>query len=280
VQTDVFAVDQVHSLSELPGQKIAVVGVGGGSDGIQAAQIGMLMQKTGKELVCAVSIRSQKKNVENYHKQLANNVYHIHGKTQADGRFHEPLLADEINMLLVMDDDQLKDRVMESIAAFGQVDTVFLVDTGGDALYSKQDAVGADTTPDQDLKVLSEFSSGYPDTQFYTMIIAPGIDSPPQGPERLRQGKAVCYALSKEETTQVLSNYQRWKLDGSTDELIGKTPLAWQAALRDEFGENILPIPKANVESKINPWNPLVYVQPSMANIFVMKLEDHLKLIS
>jgi len=66
---------------------------------------------------------------------------------------------------------------------------------------------------------------------------------------------------------------------GETPALIGKTPLAGQAALRGERGMIRLPIPDRYVNDPKNPWNPVVNITDEMAGAYVMDLNKHLEAI-
>jgi hypothetical protein len=65
-------------------------------------------------------------------------------------------------------------------------------------------------------------------------------------------------------------------LDGSNDQRNGKTPFAWQAALRGETGEIRLPLADHLVNHPTNPWNPWVTIGSDTAGIYVMNMEQHL----
>jgi len=68
-------------------------------------------------------------------------------------------------------------------------------------------------------------------------------------------------------------------MDGSNDARYGKTPLAWQLALRDETGIQSLDIPSQVVLDNQNPWNPFVNINAATRGIFFMPLADHLRAI-
>lgn len=57
---DVSGFPAMRGLGEIPGKRVAVIGVGGGSDGIQAAQLAELVKKQGKSVPIVISVRTVK----------------------------------------------------------------------------------------------------------------------------------------------------------------------------------------------------------------------------
>jgi hypothetical protein len=287
----------LNSLSEIPGHRVAVIGIGGGSDGIQAAQLGLLLKNAGKELVYVASVRTEKtasqgvsgrdgedRTVSQHGGEVVNGTYRILPQTTGSGRFLENLPSDEVPMFLVM--DRQNGTLVGQLNSLNQqlrgVDTIITVDTGGDALYpikASSQLNSAKSTPDQDLRVLSAIGE-VPVQNKISTIVAAGIDSPNNASAILGSAGARYFQLSQTQSTQVLQNYTKWDMTGANDARFGKTPLTWQRALTGQLGLQVLPIPSRVVVDGRNPWNPFVHVDQSMAGIFFMNVADHLAAIS
>lgn len=275
-----------YALQEVPlladAQRIAIVAVGGGSDCVQAAAMAQLLETGGK--TCRGIVSVGRRSME-HAGAVCDGVYHITSETTGagtSGRFLEPLIADIYPTYVVQDDtraETLESRVRAAVKEMGPIDLVIALDTGGDALYP----AGAEnddgkTTPDQDLRVLEAL--GALTETVITCEIACGVDSPPNASEVLAAAEARYCELSETEAQAVLELYKRLRLDGSDENRFGKTPYAWQSALKDEFGMQCLPLPLAKVLDDTNPWNPFVFIQPSMRGMFFMPLEKHISQIS
>lgn len=281
---------KMNTLADLPGKRIGLIGIGGGSDVVQAAQLGQLIKRQGKEVPFVISIRSAKptsqgvtntiaasRTVENPEETVTDGVYRIGVNTRGSGRFLENIPADRIPVYLVVDheDGTLSHRIQAAVRHAGGASTIVAVDTGGDALYRNQVTEGAKATPDQDLRVLHTLAS-LPEANIMTAEIAAGIDSPSDAQQILLGAKARFYEPTVEEANSVLAAYRNWQMDGTDDQRFGKTSLAWQMALQGQTGLQTLPLPARVVTDPINPWNPFVHVDPSMRGIFFMNLRDHL----
>jgi hypothetical protein len=66
---------------------------------------------------------------------------------------------------------------------------------------------------------------------------------------------------------------------GSEEGRYGKTPLAWLASLRGEFGFQRLDLPRANVLSNTNPWRAFASITPAMAGIVLTTMSRHAAVI-
>jgi len=282
---------QMKSLGEIPGDRVGLIGIGGGSDGIQAAQMAAMLKGSGKSVPFVISVRTEKTNslvkgntigaprtVENPAEVVGDGVFKIGPQTTGSGRFLENLPASDVPMYLVIDrgDGKLQANIQKAMRHAGGATTTVAVDTGGDALFGKN-GKGAEATPDQDRRVLQALA-GLKGTKILTAEIAVGVDAPDNVQQVLTSAKAKFYSPSTEETERVLQNYAAWKMDGSSDDRYGKTSLAWQAALRDKEGVQAVDLP-ARVVTGETPWSPFVPIQPSMKGIFVMDLPDHLNAI-
>lgn len=286
----------LDSFASLPGKTVAVLGIGGGSDGIQAAQMALMLKAAGKEVKFVGSVRTEKtasqsanghigeaRTVQNHGGELIDGVFKVLPNSSGSGRFLENLPADQVPMYLIVDHQNgtLTDRMQTLVNRLGGADLLIAVDTGGDALYPV--AANADepgrATPDQDLRVLQAFSK-LKNSTLFSAIVATGVDSPVDAETVLKNAGAKYYSLSKKETEQVLQNYRAWQMDGSSDNRYGKTAFAWQLALSGKLGLQTMPLPERVVVDKTNPWNPFIIIDDTMGGIFFMQLEGHIKVLS
>jgi hypothetical protein len=280
---------RLQSLTDIPGKRIAVIGIGGGSDGVQAAMLAGLLEGAGKKCPCVVSVRKKNttsqgaggsigeaRTVQNHGGKISEGVYRITPESTGSGRFLEHIPAGDSNVFLVIDkqDGRVHEQIEEVLRHVEGVDTIIAVDTGGDALYSVTDQDQAKTTPDQDLRILAALRQV--SVPVLTCEIACGVDSPVNAEKVLQAAGARYYEPSPSEVKQILWQYQRWEMDGTNPEFYGKTSLAWQAALQGKTGYTCLPLPEGVVLDANNPWDPFVYIATSMQGMFLMPLERHL----
>lgn len=287
--------EQMNSLVDLPGNSFAVVGIGGGSDGVQAAQLALMLRSAGKNVKFIGSVRTDKtgsqspsgeigenRTLHNHGGMIAQGVYHVLPSSSGSGRFLENLPADELRMYLILDRQNggLPSQFENLIDFVGGVDTLIAVDTGGDVLFpsngEKQNQ--GRSTPDQDLRVISSLRAIHV-TYKLSAIVAAGVDSPLNAQSILQQAGAQYYSLSDAQKASVIANYIRWQMDGTNENRFGKTPLAWQLALTNQLGMRVMPLPTKVVVDQKNPWNPFVFVDQSMSGVFFMHLDSHLNVI-
>lgn len=292
---DAAPFSRILSLAEIPGRRIVPIGIGGGSDVVQAAIIGRLLREAGKDVPAVVSIRTAKTGsqgvsgaigetrvVMDHGGEIAHGIFRITPQTTGTGRFLENIPADQFPVYLIIDDDDgsLADRIrflMDHLSDSSGIDRIVAVDTGGDALYSTSAEEGARATPDQDLRVLSALANiGTPVT---AMEVAVGVDSPDDAQSVLLRANAGFYLPSDRETDMIMSLYTLWGMTGDNEARYGKTPMAWQLALLGQRGFQSVALPTRVVVDGRNPWNPFVLISDSMRGLFVMKLPDHLRAI-
>jgi hypothetical protein len=272
----------------ISGEKIAFVGIGGGSDCIQAAILALLSGKP----ACVISIRAEKislqdttdasgenRTVLNHGGELAKGVFRIHTHSTGSGRFLESIPAARLPVYLVVDykDGTLGAQIAAALQDFG-ADSAVAVDTGGDSLYRTQVDDKAKATPDQDIASLTALCS-LTSYKLFSCVVAKGIDSPDYADAVLTQARAAVVYFSDAERQHILDIYTEFEMDGSHLERYGKTAFAWQAALRGERGTVRVPLPDSVVNCSINPWNPFVLITAEMAGCYLMGAQDHLDAI-
>ncbi|NUS74401.1 MAG: hypothetical protein HOQ05_13535 [Corynebacteriales bacterium] len=300
INKDVLAT--MRSLDEIPGERIVLVGAGGGSDGVQAAMVAQLLAHTGKDCSAVISVRGHltssqgpdgtsgvPRTVINPDGELASgHVHEISEQHRGSGRFLEHVPAGDQRMFLVIDDPavDLAQSLRVVIDQVGGADTVIVVDTGGDSLY--REAMSGSpiedqrvATPDQDLRTLraaSALADG--NRTLLSCIVAPGLDAPINAEETLVRANAEFLQLDFEQSALVRETYARWKMDGSDPARPAKTPLGWLAALEGKLGRHTLPIAPHLVDDMRNPWLPSVYLSNATAGLVFMKLNEHLQALA
>lgn len=280
------------ALADVPGKRVVTIGIGGGSDVIQAAMLARLLRGAGKDTPAIISVRTDKtgsqgasgnvgeqRTIENAD-LVAPGVYRVKAESTGSGRFLENIPTADAPVYLVIDaqDDTLSTRLRQAVKAAGGADTVVGVDTGGDALFSSgagQD--GARATPDQDLRVLGVLGSL--GVHAMSAEVATGVDTPNDAEAVLRRAGARYFGPSSTQSADILDAYRSWRMDGSDESRYGKTPLAWQAALGGGDGYTAVPLPTRIVVDGKNPWDPFVPLDASMRGVFFMDAKQHLAAI-
>jgi hypothetical protein len=266
---------KIENLSEIPGKRIIPIGIGGGSDCVQASLLADLLKNSDKDCPCVISIRTektgQKRIIANFKEEISKGVYLVTPDTIGSGRFLENIPANDIPVYLIVEQEGLNlvEQIQSVLEKVTDVDTVIAVDTGGDALYSTVGHNSSITTPDQDLRSLEAINK-LPKVKKISCEIAVGVDSPSDAEEILLNNKAKYYEPSPKEIDSILEKYKSWQMDGSSETSFGKTPLAWQKALQDQFGFQELDLPTRVVLDNKNPWKPYVHIQPSTKGMFFM----------
>ncbi len=281
---------RLESLGSLPGKKVALVGMGGGSDVVQAAQLGLLLKDAGKDTPFVISVRTDKtssqgaslvtgeeRSISPHGGEVVKGVYKVLAESKGSGRFVENLPASKIPTYLVIDkqDGRLLKQIQAVINLEGGVDTIVGIDTGGDVLYSPQGSQGlhkAKATPDQDQRVLEALSK-IQNAHLLLGVIATGVDAPLDAQEVLERAGAKYYALGEGEANKVRRQYMRWEMDGRSGEKFSKTALVWQMALEGRRGLQVLNLPEAVVTDSANPWNPFMRIEDAMAGIMFMPIK-------
>jgi hypothetical protein len=215
----------------------------------------------------------------------------VRDDTRAEGRDLETIPFSHHNQIfLVLDQGESTSEIPESdtaaldaqfravLAQAGRpIDTVLVVDTGGDVFGA--DAEGG-TTPDQDFRVqkaMTAMSSAY---NLVTAVVSPGVDAPDDAPEKAFQAGGMVYRPTPEEKAMLLDLLvKEYKMDGSDPSRFGKTTLALQARLRGTLGWTSLDLPAYVVDTWDNPWNSFVYIRECMSDIVLMPTTSLLPLI-
>ena len=271
-----------------------VIGMGGGSDCIQAAILAKILQQKGTVCNNVISVRTnkttsqdskgnmgQERTVMNPARIIDDDIYLISTETIGSGRFLENIPAKDMNVYLIIDreDGNLKTKLEKTLADMGDVKTLIGVDTGGDLLYPLNVSANQSiTTPDQDRRVL-ETINDIQGVEKRCCIVGIGIDSPDCADSILKNANASYYEPDEQIKQEILDTYTMWDMNGDNEKKFGKTPLAWQQALKGKIGVVCLNIPTRYVLDERNPWIPFVNIQPATKGIFFMDVQRCLEAI-
>ncbi|EHY58036.1 hypothetical protein HRR83_005104 [Exophiala dermatitidis] len=299
-----------------PGRNYAGIGGGGGSDVISASLLGHLLRRNGKEMNLLVSTRTWrtgsqgkegsrlgiKREVHQHGgpavldgKPVAG-TYRITPATYTEGRDLETVpIRHHEHVFLVLDQgeeketqdipqDERADLATQFRAVLSQcpdLDTVVVVDTGGDVFGGEKDGLAGFSTPDQDLRVqraVAGLQHTYPN--LVTTVFAPGVDAPADTPDKAKRAGGKVYRLAPEEQTLILDILAKdYGMDGSNPNRFGKTKLCLQAALKGQRGWTCLDLPAHVVDTWDNPWSCFTYIRECMSDVLFVPLLDLLPLI-
>ena len=274
--------------------KTAVIGMGGGSDCIQASILAKILQQNGTVCSNVISIRTNKttsqdskgnmgeeRTVYNPARVIDDDIYLISTETIGSGRFLENIPASDLNVYLIIDreDGNLKQKIEKTLDDIGEVETLIGVDTGGDLLYPLIETSNQSiSTPDQDRRVLETINS-IQGINKKCCIIGIGIDSPVCADIILQSANASYFEPDEEIKNDILDTYTVWDMNGNNDKRFGKTLLSWQQALNGKTGVVCLNIPTRYVLDKKNPWIPFVNIQSATKGMFFMDVQKCLNAI-
>jgi len=307
----------LSSLSDLlPGEQSAAheyagIGGGGGSDVISASLLGHLLRKSGKEMNLLVSTRTWRtgsqgragskmgvrREIHNHdgpallHGKIVPGTYRVGKETFSEGRDLETVpFSHHEDIFVVLDqgeeisdfpEDEKAELCLQYEAILGarsRLDTVVIVDTGGDVFGGNSPGF---TTPDQDVRAqraAARLSHLYPN--LVTAVLAPGVDAPVDAEEKAEKSGGRRYRPTREEQDLVLHLLvHEYQMDGSNPSRFGKTTLCLQAALRGERGWISLNLPSHVVNTWENPWSSFAFIRECMTDIILMPLTRLLPLI-
>ena len=265
-------------ISGIPGKRVAIVGMGGGSDIVQATQMARLLQQDGRECAGLVSVRGSIKSMVNYERQLTGGVYQTnHATSTPDGRYFEDLPAGlGYNTFAVLNNpvnpQHDLDAQLHTVLSELNADTIIGVDTGGDVLYRKErsELNGAVASPDQDQRVLAALCGvgAAHNKRVMAAIFGCGIDTPSYASEVVQQAKGWFVELSEEERAMMLAGYTQMGLPSRENHRFAKTLPAVVAAQQAKTGLFVSPIPLEHIYGK-ELWNPYSILRPETGDIIV-----------
>ncbi len=275
-----------QTLAEMPGKKVGVIGIGGGSDAVQAGIMGKLLtSQDPKKDAIIISIRSQytrsqdmagnmnlPRTVENYEEEIAPGVYIVTPTSTGSGRFVENVPAIDMRSVLIISEEGRLEEQLQSVVDKFKLDTVIALDTGGDALLPQADLSS------QDAWSLTAINN-LPRVKKLSCEVATGIDAPQNAESVLLHAQAKYFEPSRVITELILRTYREWEFDGSRKDRYGKTALAWQQALRGHIGMTEIPLPEHVIGDDNNPWTPYVDLRRATRGVFFMDLDKHIAAI-
>lgn len=288
-------VPQFEDGERFRGKRIVVVGEGGEFDGVQAAMVGKLLaHKYGAKIAGIVSVRNEDCRVTNAGRQIGASTYEITADTEAvgAGRFLEKIPLEGANpspmyLLNSTQHDRVRDD-MHTLVGELSADIVVGVGSAGSSLWRTKHPnfsahLPTDTTPDQDYTVMQSLAelAASDDVEMFSVIVAPGVDSPSYARAVMDKIGAAQIPLDIEDVDSIVSTYQRWRMDGSgsQDGRYGEIPLMWLASLQRRRGFQHLNLPRANVLSNTNPLRAFTVITPAMAGIVIADMSRHARAI-
>ncbi|KAL9109362.1 MAG: hypothetical protein Q9227_005992 [Pyrenula ochraceoflavens] len=148
--------------------------------------------------------------------------------------------------------------------------SIISIDTGGDVLHPSP------TSQDHrvQLALASLPTSIDPSSSpLLTLILSPGVDSPPNALSTASSANAHFYPLhtNPSEKTLLLDLLKEYRMDGSDPTRFGKTSLCFQKALRGELGWQVLELPEHVVMTGENPWAVFEWIEEGMAGVVVVE---------
>ncbi|KAK5044371.1 hypothetical protein LTR84_011321 [Exophiala bonariae] len=308
---------RLHSLSNiLPGEQSASreyagVGGGGGSDVISASLLGHLLRRSGKEMNLLISTRTWrtgsqgakgskmgvKREIHKHggpaysHGKMVSGTYRVTKNTYSEGRDLETIPIDHHeDIFIVLDQGEESNDIPEDektdlalqfeavLAARSRIDTVVIVDTGGDVFGGNSPGF---STPDQDVRAQRAAASlSHLYRKLVTAVLAPGVDAPLDAEAKAEKAGGMVYHPTAEEQDLLLDLLVReYQMDGSNPSRFGKTSLCLQAALRGERGWTSLNLPRHVIDTWDNPWSSFTFIRDCMTDIILMPLTRLLPLI-
>jgi hypothetical protein len=262
---------RIQNLASLNGESFATVGIGGGSDGLQARQSLELLSRSGKKPKFLISVRA-KRDIFEPAEEIAEGVYRIDTRTLMKGRYYENRFADEVPTYIVMDDllCDLHSRLQAVLDAEGSVDSMVFVDGGGNALTPTNETK-ADSRQIYDLRTLKAGAKLEGVDNKYSFIISPGVDTPPNADQLLRAMSAKKYVLTDGDSQAVLKGFARYGMSFEHPHTFAFIPQIWQQALRGEYGDQRF--------APMNEGDPPYVVTPNGRDVLVIELNDHMRVV-
>jgi hypothetical protein len=281
-----------------PIQACAFLGGGGGSDVIQAGALAKLLTRAsaGMSVRAVISIRTV------YSKSTSagqkRRVWHVEDKSdfkvdlldRSDGdlqigpfhrgnaRFVEDAIAADFDNVRLVIDDKTQDNLRRrryNAAIGSDVDSIFIIDTGGDVLGG-MDPAAQKKTLDQDCRTQLATAQIAAERHLNSTvaIAAIGVDTPSDAQQKLEASDAVYYRFSADDKRYLTELYSSWHFDGSPESLrrfperYGKTPFAMLASFKlkpGESGFHALPLPESVINDFDNPWACITWITPEMS---------------
>lgn len=286
IDTKLFKV--VDSLKDIPGKKFLIVAIWWWSDCIQAWMLWMLLKNSGKEVKGVASVGYR------YYKDWTPKIYNNHGweivpwvlsmtpDTSSGWRFLANVTANDFPSYVALRDslDKMDSTSMQNLVDKLWVDTVLLIDTWWDSLYSInwEWVDPSEATPDQDVISLKNFYN-LSWVNVLSSVISTWIDSPRNAQEVLLSAWAKFYNPSNEEAQAIIFKSRQLNFDGKDisavrKERFGHTPQIWLHALLGRKWIVASVLPEDYVIKRL--WDPFCLINSdSFRWIFFMEAANH-----
>lgn len=253
------------SLSAVPGRRVAVIGIGEGSDGIQAAQIAAMVRGVGKDVAFVSSFRKAAPHLGG--ELVSRQVVKVDSSFRMQSREFESAFAKDFPTYIHFDDGliNLADGLQLLVSQY-EVDGLILVDGGGNVLaplHLQEHALN-----DHRTMIAADAIPGVAKT---LIIVCPGINTPPTAHQVMADLDGKRYRPTALERTEILERYQSWGMPFGNPRTFAFIPMIWQQALRGDFGPQRFPT--------LYPDDPPYIVTPENQDLMVLPFEQAMRLI-
>ena len=253
-------IESVKNLNNLPGNRVGVIGVGEGADGLQAAQIATLLKLTGKSVEFICSFRKGREYLNG--EKISEDLVKVNPDFKMEGRnFEAPISNDYVTYIAF---DRVNNDLQPSLALLAKkhgIDSFVFVDGGGNVL----------SPVDLEKKQLNDHRTIFAGDTFSNLkksliIVSPGVDMPRNAHELLSHVNAKRYRPNEIERKLILDQYKKWGMPFEYPHTFAFIPMLWQQALRGEFGPQSF--------STLYPGDPRYIVTPESQDLMIIDWES------
>lgn len=248
-------------LSDIEGTHFGVIGIGGSSDGLQAAQVSALLRQHGKEIEFVGSVRSSReiKGAQSF----GGGIYKLNAESIYYRNFESPFSNEFATYLLTSPPDSLALSFSTLHRLYPKLDALIFVDSDGDVFdFSHWNEI-------DDIHVLNA-AAGIGLRKY--VFVVPGINIIPATKKILASTGAKTYLPTVDDGALIAANYLKWGMSVQSSNLFAFTPFVWQQALAGHFGA-------PDFLARFGQTNQNGFeVKPDHANLIILDYESLMRL--
>lgn len=256
------------------------VGFGGGADPISSAIVANLLDDRNAPVV---SVWGSERALPTAATQLSERVFVISPESDMQGmrNFEGTVAAMGLRSYLLLQERPFKhiDQDLALIAAHaGGITRIAGVDTGGDVMQpilSDKILTSRDHTTLVGIAKAGEHIGAQSSTSY---VLAPGIDSPVNVSDILRQADAARYDLRKQ-ASRIIELCMTHGLPSDNPQRYSMTLPMLLKAVQGISGIEELPIPAKEALRVHRPWPALKIIMPHMSQALIMSNQKHLQAV-